>query len=154
MDTNAYLSQIIKFQRMIENKQNESMRFRDILTSTTIEPKEDKIQTSSDKDKMSTFMAKIVDNDKEIEILYDERKKIINQLENFSDDPNLYQILYCRYVDNLTVNNSRFKIGCSKSKAYDLYLNAMEEFERVYGRFYLKKGNKRKKRTEKEVFAS
>lgn len=154
MDTNDYLSQIVKFQRMIENKQNEIFRFKDILTSTTIEPKEDKIQTSSDKDKMSTFMAKIVDSEKDIEKLYDERKKIINQLENFSDNPDLYQILYCTYVDNISINNARFKIGCSKSKAYKLYDDAMTEFENVYGKIYLKKGNKRKKRTEKEVFAS
>lgn len=154
MDTHAYLSQIVKIQRMIENKQNEIFRFRDILTSVTIEPKEDKIQTSSDKDKMSAFVAKIVDNEKDIEKLYDERKKIIGQLENFSDDPDLYQILYCKYVDNLTVNNARLRIGCSKSKAYDLYEDAMTEFERIYGKTYLKKGKKRKIQTEKEIIAS
>ncbi len=103
---------------------------------------------------MSAFMAKIVDNEKDIEKLYDERKKIIGQLENFSDDPDLYQILYCKYVDNLTVKDARLRIGCSKSKAYDLYEDAMTEFERIYGKTYLKKGKKRKNQTEKEIIAS
>lgn len=151
MDTNAHLSQIIKYQRMIENKQGEIERFRGILTSITIEPKEDKIQTSSDKDKMSTFVAKIVDNESEIRVLFAEREKIINQIETFSDDPDLYQSLYCRYVEGMTVNESRTKLFCSKTKAYEIFNEAMSEFERVYGKTYLKKGLKRNKRTQKET---
>ena len=151
MDTNAHLSQIIKYQRMIENKQGEIERFRGILTSITIEPKEDKIQTSSDKDKMSTFVAKIVDNESEIRVLFAEREKIINQIETFSDDPDLYQSLYCRYVEGMTVNESRTKLFCSKTKAYEIFNEAMSEFERVYGKTYLRKGHKRNKRTQKET---
>lgn len=151
METNEYLSQIIKYQRMAENKQNEIERFRSILTSTTIEPKEDKIQTSSDKDKMSTFVAKIVDNEVEIKRLLTERDVIIRQIENFSNDPDLYQSLYCRYVEGMTINESRSKLYCSKSKAYDIFERAIVEFERVYGRNYMRKRRKRNKQTEKET---
>lgn len=154
METNEYLSQIIKYQRMAENKQNEIERFRSILTSTTIEPKEDKIQTSSDKDKISTFMAKIVDNEVEIKRLLTEREVIIRQIENFSNDPDLYQSLYCRYVEGMTINESRSKLYCSKSKAYDIFERAVVEFERVYGKNYMRKGRKRNKQTEKETMVN
>lgn len=150
--TDAYLSQIIKFQRMIENKQAEIMRFRDIMMSVTIEPKEDKIQTSSDKDKLSTFTAKVVDTETEIREIYEKRMEIIRQIETFSSDPDFYQVLYCRYVDGMSLNNARHKLFCSKTKIYDLYDHALMEFEAVYGRKYLKKGQKRKNQTKKEKY--
>ena len=150
MTTDEYLMQIIKLERMIENKKEQILSFRDVLLSKTIENHEDKIQTSSDKDRLSTFTARIVDEEKEIEGLYERRKKIISQIESLPD-PDLYQVLYSRYVDGISVNDARHKIHCSKTKIYSLYYRAIEEFEARYGKIYMKKSKKGKERTEKET---
>ena len=154
MTTDAYLSQIIKFERMIENKQSEIMRFRDIMTSITVEPKEDVVQTSSDKDKLATFTARVVDDESEIMDLLTKRHDLIRQIETFSNDPDMYQILYCRYVAGMSINDARHKLFCSRSKVYDLYDRALREFETVYGFKYIKKRQKRKNQTKKETFTN
>ena len=154
MTTDAYLSQIIKFERMIENKQSEIMRFRDIMTSITVEPKEDVVQTSADKDKLATFTARVVDDETEIIDLLTKRHDLIKQIETFSSDPDMYQILYCRYVAGMSINDARHKLFCSRSKVYDLYDKALREFEAVYGFKYIKKRQKRKNRTKKETFTN
>lgn len=150
--TNDYLSQIIKYDRIIENKQDEIIRFRNLLASMTAKLKDENVQLTVDKDKMSAYMSQIVDDEREIEQLLTQRRIIIGQIEDFSMDPRLYQVLYCRYVDGTTISEACSRIKCSRTKAHELHHQALDDFEKVYGHLYMKNRRKRKKvdTTEKD----
>ena len=65
MQTREYLSQIVRFDRMIENRKMEIEQLRSIATSTTIPHKDVNVKSSSDKDKMGNTVVKIVELEKE-----------------------------------------------------------------------------------------
>lgn len=64
MTTKTYLEQIERLDRMIQNKLSEISQLKHIAMSITIEPKEVNVQVSSDKDKIGTAIAKIIDLEK------------------------------------------------------------------------------------------
>lgn len=136
MTTQAYLSQAIRFERMTRNKLNEIQRYKDMSLSTTVAPKQDVIQSSGSKDKMGTMVAKILDLEKEVGNLTVVRDKIIKQIEGLSD-PDMYQVLYGKYIDDCSLNEIARMIHLSKTHIYRLHDKALEEFEKKYGKYYL-----------------
>lgn len=136
MTTQAYLSQAKRFDRMTMNKVQEIERYKELLLSTTVAPKQDVIQSSGNKDKLGTFMAKIVDLEKELDYVNMSREKIIKQIEGMSD-PDVYQVLYSKYISDCSLNEIARLIHISKTHVYRLHDRALVEFEEKYGKYYL-----------------
>lgn len=136
MTTDEYLKQATRFEYMIRNKSNEINRYRDLATSITVEPKADKIQTSSDKDRMGSMVAKIYDLENEVGNLLYFRNRIISQIESITD-ADLYQILYLKYIENMNFAEIRYEIHVSRTTLYRMYEKAIEIFEEKYGNDYL-----------------
>ena len=141
METKQYLGQIKRLDRMIQNKLSEIYQLKTMACSITIEPKEDKIQTSSDKDRMGSTVVKIVDLENEVDSLVDElvdkRKKIIEQIDNMDND-DYYHVLTERYVLKKTFNEIAQGESWGSRQVYRVHDKAIVEFERIYGEEYLK----------------
>lgn len=136
MKTTIYLGQVIKNERRIQRALSEIDRYREMATSITVQSKEDKIQTSSDKDRMGSAVSHIVDLEREVRRLDAIRVKIIDQIEDI-DDADMCEVLYGKYIRDENLMDICDIIHCKKTKIYDLYNEAIKVFEEKYGETYL-----------------
>lgn len=140
MTTKQYLSQIGRYERMIDDKLTELYRLRQIASSISISVSDDKIMSSGSQDKMGDAVAKIVDLEKSVEdtiTKYTEtRQKIIVQIDNIPDI-NAYSVLFNRYVGNKSFEKIADSIGYSVRQTIRIHGIALQEFEKIYGSEYL-----------------
>ena len=89
MDTKQYLSQIERLDKMIQNKLSEIYQLKTMACSVTVSNEKERVQTSSDKDRLGSTVAKIVDLEKETDRLVDrfieKRNHIIEQIDGIED---------------------------------------------------------------------
>lgn len=137
MTTEKYLSQAVRFERMIKNKFSEMTRYQDLITSVSVSTEGERVQSSGSKDKIGEFASRIIDMQNEIQALTVKRDMIINQIEGI-ENPDLYQVLYSKYVDGLNLYEVKDVIHCSKTQVYRVHEKAIAEFEAKYGKKYLK----------------
>lgn len=139
--TKAYLSQIDRLDRMIQNKLSEINHLKTIATSITIAPKDVNVQISSDKDRMGSAVAKLIDLEKETDKLIDDyidkRKRIIEQIDSM-EDTNMYHVLSEKYVNRKDLSVISVEMGYSFKQVCRIHGNALVEFERIYGKEYIK----------------
>ncbi len=141
MTTKSYLEQIERLDRMIQNKLSEIEQLKHIATLITIAPKEVNVQISSDKDRMGSAVAKLIDLENETDRLVDEyidkRKRIIEQIDSIKDT-NMYHVLSERYISRKDLSVIAVEMGYSFKQICRIHGNALAEFERIYGEKYLK----------------
>ncbi|MCU6748035.1 hypothetical protein OCV51_10295 [Faecalicatena acetigenes] len=141
MDTKTYLQQIERLDRKIQNKFSEIAQLKTMATSITVAQKDVNVQTSSDKDRMGSAVAKIVDLEIETNEMICEyiqkRGMIIQQIDAISDT-NMYHILFNRYVMMKDLGTIAVEIGYSFKQVCRIHGNALKEFEKMYGEVYLK----------------
>lgn len=141
MTTKSYLEQIERLDRMIQNKLSEIEQLKHIATSITIAPKDVNVQVSSDKDRMGSTVAKLIDLEKETDRLVDEymekRKRIIEQIDSIKDT-NMYHVLSEKYVSRKGLRVIAVEMGYSFKQICRIHGDALQEFERIYGKEYLK----------------
>jgi hypothetical protein len=125
---------------MIQNKLSEIYQLKTMACSVTVSNEGERVQTSSDKDRLGSTVAKIVDLEKETDRLVDafvsSRSHIIEQIDGI-DDINYYNILSMRYVGKCTFEEIASKTNWSIRKVFLLHGKALQEFERLYGNEYL-----------------
>lgn len=136
MQTREYLSQIVRFDRMIENRKMEIEQLRSIATSTTIPPKDINVKSSSDKDKMGNTVVKIVELEKETSVIISQRSKILRQIENIPD-AKMYEVLYQKFVDNKPNKEIKLENITSVRRVQQILNDALAKFESMYGYQYL-----------------
>lgn len=140
MTTKAYLSQIERLDRMIQNKLSEIYQLRTMVCSVSVSTDGERIQSSGDKDRMGTTVARIVDLEQEtnklVDNFVDRRKKIIEQIDGI-EDIDFYHVLSMRYVSRDTFETIAEKTNWSIRKVFTLHGKALAEFERLYGTEYL-----------------
>lgn len=141
MTTKRYLEQIERLDRMIQNKLSEINQLKNIATSITIAPKEVNVQVSSDKDRMGNAVSKLLDLEKETDQLVDDyigkRKRIIEQIDSM-EDTNMYHVLSERYIMRKELGVIAVEMGYSFKQVCRIHGDALKEFERIYGREYIK----------------
>ena len=105
MDTKQYLSQIERLDRVIQNKLTEIYQLKTMACNIVVSTENERVQTSGDKERMASTVAKIVDIEKEIDSLIDvqiERKNtIIRQIESIE----LYLIFHQCFFHKRLQNN-------------------------------------------------
>lgn len=136
MQTREYLSQIVRFDRMIENRKMEIEQLRSIATSTTIPHKDVNVKSSSDKDKMGNTVVKIVELEKETSVIISQRSKILRQIENIPD-AKMYEVLYQKFVDNKPNKEIKLENITSVRRIQQILNDALAKFESMYGYQYL-----------------
>lgn len=143
MNTHKYLKQIENADRLIDNKLAELYRWKVLTSSISVASDGERVQTSGNKDRMGSIVARIADLEKEIDNavddLIDKKTMIISQI-NGMENSVYSSILHGYYVEYLTFTEIRTeKIPYSRSRMNILYKEAMHEFERAYGHTYLNK---------------
>lgn len=140
MTTKFYLQQIDRLDKMIQNKLSEIYQLKTMACSVTVSNDSERVQTSSDKDRLGSTVAKIVDLEKETDSLVDsfsdKRKRIIEQIDGI-DNVDYYHILSMRYVGKNTFEDIAKKTNWSIRKVFSIHGKALQEFERLYGAEYL-----------------
>lgn len=140
MDTKKYLSQIERLDKMIQNKLSEIYQLKTMACSVTVSNEKERVQTSSDKDRLGSTVAKIVDLEKEtdrlVDSFIDKRNHIIGQIDGL-DNVDYYNVLSMRYVGRDTYEEIANKTNWSIRKVFSMHGEALKEFERLYGREYL-----------------
>lgn len=140
MDTKQYLSQIERLDRMIQNKLSEIYQLKTMMFSVTASNDGERVQVSSEKDRLGNTVAKIVDLEKKTETLVDEytqkRSYIIKQIDQITNI-DYYHVLSKRYVSRNTFKEISESTNWSIRKVFDLHENAIKEFEKLYGKEYL-----------------
>ena len=140
MDTKQYLSQIERLDKMIQNKLSEIYQLKTMACSVTVSNEKERVQTSSDNDRLGSTVAKIVDLEKETDMLVDrfidKRSHIISQIDGL-DNIDYYHVLSMRYVARDTFETIAKKTNWSIRKVFSIHGDALKEFEKLYGSEYL-----------------
>lgn len=142
MTTKQYLNQIKRLDKMIENKLDEIYRLREMSVSISTNMDKDRVQSSGSHDKLGESVAKIVDLEREtndiVSELAEKKKTIIKQIDDMSND-DYYLVLTYRFVQKMEFREIFLKMKISERKMYTVYRQALKEFERLYGKYYLEK---------------
>lgn len=140
MDTKAYLNQIGRLERQIQNKLTEIYQLKTMACSVTVSNDGERVQTSGNKDRLGSVVAKIVDLEHETDELVDnfvsKRKRIIQQIDGIEID-DYYHVLSMRYVGKNTFEDIAKATNWSIRKVFGLHDKALQEFEKLYGAEYL-----------------
>lgn len=140
MTTKQYLNQIVRINRMINNKLAEIYQLKTMVCSISVSANEDKVQSSSDKDKLGSAVAKIVDLENEInkaiDIYVDKKERIVSQIDSIKDIME-YQVLFSRYIEHKTFEQIAEDNDYSVRQILRIHGNALVEFEKKFGQEYL-----------------
>ena len=140
MTTKQYLNQIDRINRMINNKLAEVYQLKTMVCSISVSVNEDKVQSSSDKDKLGSAVAKIVDLENEInkaiDIYVDKKERIVSQIDSIKDIME-YQVLFSRYIEYKTFEQIAEDNDYSVRQILRIHGNALVEFEKKFGQEYL-----------------
>ncbi len=137
MDTRAYLSLVVRYDRMIENKLKEISKLRSIICGTSaMQNGGDRIQTTKNPDKISSYVAKIVDMEHDVDRIIDERYEIVQEIESIPDT-NMYDVLCQKYILDKEMKTIRLRGDVSLKQVKRIYYDALSVFENMYGNKYL-----------------
>lgn len=147
MTTKDYLKQIIRYDRIINNKLSEIYQLKSLVSSISVAINDDKVQTSGSKDKLGDTIAKIYDLEREVDAIIDgffeKKKHIISQIEGIVREiptdkgMDYYDVLTARFVKCLDFDDIPDEVNMSRSKVFYIYSEALTEFEKLYGEEYL-----------------
>ena len=125
MDARTYLQQILKDDKLIQNKCVEVYQLRCLATNVTAPMGTEPVMTSGASDKVGNIVAKIVDLEYEINELIDqyiddkqERIAVIEQIE----DPLQYNILHKYYVQG-----TKFKDIAEEEHYSEVHINKQHQ---------------------------
>ena len=136
MTTREYLSQIRRYDKMIANKREEILNLRSMVYGISAPIGGDRVQSSGDKDKLGSFMSKIVDTEREMETLVSKRWGIVQEIESL-DDTNEYNVLAKRYILQKNIKEIAIEEHESDRHTLRLVSRAINSFEKKYGENYL-----------------
>lgn len=141
MTTKAYLGSIAVLDRRIESKLVDKYQLETMAMSITVSNDTERVQSSSEKDRMANTIAKIVDLEEEIDDLVDEfidrRKHIIKQIDEM-ENSTYVQVLSLRYIGKKTLDDIAVSLGNKTRRHADrIHGRALQEFERLYGDEYI-----------------
>lgn len=140
MTTESYLGQIERLEKMIQNKISEIQRLKTIACSVTVSNEGERVQKTTEKDKLGLIVSKVVDLETETEGVVSDflkkRNEIIQQIDGM-ENVDYYHVLSMRYVSLNTIEEIASKTNWSVRKVYDLKKKALQEFEKIYGNRYL-----------------
>lgn len=131
MKAKDYLKQLQKLDRLIENKLAEKEQWKAMATSTTQQLTADRVQTSSNPQKMADAVCKIIEIEAEIDAcigrLVDTKREVISTLERLN--PTEYDLLHKVYVQYLTFDDVAIKKGKSYSWVTTVHGRALKNVQ-------------------------
>lgn len=134
MDAKEYLSQIRKYDELINNKLTTISSLRSLVTSITIELKSDVVQTSGAKDTMGSTIDRIIDLEREIDADIDRLVNLKREIMSVIDkveDPILIDILYKRYFHYKKWEGIAIETNYSYRQVTRLHGQALQEVRKI-----------------------
>ena len=134
MSAENFLNQLHRLNNFIISNQEELEQLRSLSTSISGSTTEERIQTSSNPDKISNIIAKIVDLEREIEEqteqilkLQKDVRDVINQVKD--NDERLF--LRYRYINFYQWKQIRYEMKCSDTQLQRIKNRAIESVEKI-----------------------
>lgn len=134
MVTKQYLSQIERLDKMIQNKLSEIYQLKTMACSVTVSNDGERVQTSSDKDRLGSTVAKIVDLEKETDGLVDrfiDLKKEIMSIISMIKSEKHREILFKKYFEQKSLYAIAEELGMTDRGCKKAHKRALEEFEKI-----------------------
>lgn len=133
MKAKEYLMQVVRADRMIDNKLHEIEELRRMAISVTSVLKDDVVSGSGTGDKVGTMVSKIIDMeyelDREIDKLVDLKREVMSVIDQL--EPTKCEILYKRYLQNKTWEKIAVETGFSYVWVCKLHGRALQDVERI-----------------------
>ena len=139
MDTKQYLQQIERLDKMIQNKLSEIYQLKTMACSVTISNDSERVQTSSDKDRLGSTVAKIVDLEKETDMLIDrfvDLKKEIMIIISMVKSERDREILSKKYLELKSIYEIAEELGITDRGCKKAHKKALDEFEKIKNTIY------------------
>lgn len=139
MDTKQYLSQIERLDKMIQNKLSEIYQLKTMACSVTVSNDSERVQTSSDKDRLGSTVAKIIDLEKETDKLVDsfiDLKKETMLIIRMIKSERHREILFKKYLEQKSLYEIAEELGMTDRGCKKAHKRALEEFEKNKNTIY------------------
>lgn len=139
MDTKQYLSQIERLDKMIQNKLSEIYQLKTMACNVTVSNEKERVQTSSDNDRLGSTVAKIVDLEKETDMLVDrfiDLKKEIMSIISMIKSEKHREILFKKYFEQKSIYAIAEELGMTDRGCKKAHKRALEEFEKIKNTIY------------------
>lgn len=140
MRAKEYLGQFGRYEDKIQRKLAEVYRNRVLAENITVAFGADRVQTSGSGDRISQFVAAIVDGERDVEDLIKAFREFSHQaifeLEGLCllGDAGMeqYKVLHARFVERQTFEEIAESLNYSERQVYNLYRDGMAQFEKLY----------------------
>jgi len=133
LEAKAYLKQVQKLDRMIENKLAEIEQWREMATCTTQRLSADKVQSSPNPQKMADAICKIVQIEGETDVLVDRlvdtKREVIKTLEKL--DSAEYDVLHKVYIQYMTFEDVAEKKGKSYNWVKNVHWYGIQHLQKL-----------------------
>lgn len=133
LEAKAYLKQVQKLDRMIENKLAEIEQWREMATCTTQRLSADKVQSSPNPQKMADAICKIVQIEGETDVLVDRlvdtKREVIKTLERLVSTE--YDVLHKVYIQYMTFEEVAERKGKSYSWVKKVHQYGMQNLQKI-----------------------
>lgn len=136
MTTREYLGKIKYLDKKIQNKLAEISKLKMMACSVSLATDNDRVQKSSDKDKIGNFVAKIIQYEEDCEKLTEKRAHIVNQIETI-EGADIYDVLAKRYILHKPEAEIAVDMYMSERNVRRLLSSGHFQFEKKYGNEYL-----------------
>lgn len=142
MTTKQYLGQLVNIDRRIKDQMSEYEKWISIATSTgSHSGNTDRVMSSGSQDKMADAVVKAIDysiesNENAVALTH-LKHTITNQICGIKNEQ-FYNVLFSHFVDGEKIDEIKLgKYDYSYKQKRRILLDAMDEFERIYGAEYL-----------------
>lgn len=139
MDTKQYLQQIERLDKMIQNKLSEIYQLKTMACNVTVSNDSERVQTSSDKDRLGSTVAKIIDLEKETDKLVDsfiDLKKETMLIIRMIKSERHREILFKKYLEQKSLYEIAEELGMTDRGCKKAHKKALDEFEKIKNTIY------------------
>ena len=130
MNIKNHLEQIGRLDKRIQNKLEEIDKLRRMASGTSYSESE-RVQTSLSADKIGAIATMIVDMEKEVDRLIDERCLIVAEIESMKNEDD-YDVLANIYILGKDIKTVAVEMGKSYRYISDLHRKALKDFEEFH----------------------
>lgn len=134
------MGQISRYDRIIQNKFYEIIQLRELSKSISAVKCEEKVQTSSNHDKIGCSIAKIDLMERKLYKIIDEymekKEIIISQIDSMANEE-YYNVLFAKYIEKKTFEKIADEMHYSFRHITRIHGRALIEFEKKYGTLYI-----------------
>ena len=134
MTAKEYLGQLLRYEKMINNKLSELYQLKAMSSSISVAMDSERVQTSVRNDKIPNAIVRIEEKQAEINSIVEDyvnaKDKIIRDIEKLTDS-NQYDVLFKRYVEHKTFEVIATDLNYSWRQIIRIHGEALREFEKI-----------------------